>query len=68
MEGRDKGKIGTVRSTDKVRSELTVEGLNKVCWDSAFAAWSHSGYIVLAELLDLAKVCKATATNIDGGI
>jgi len=38
MEGRDKGKIGTVRSTDKARNELTVEGLNKVRWDFACTA------------------------------
>lgn len=36
VEGRDKGKIGTVRSIDKARNELTVEGLNKVRWDLAF--------------------------------
>ncbi|MCJ1368133.1 hypothetical protein MMC16_007274 [Acarospora aff. strigata] len=30
MEGREKGKIGMVKGTDKEREELTVEGLNKV--------------------------------------
>jgi large subunit ribosomal protein L24 len=38
MEGRDKGKIGRVRSTDKVRNELTVDGLNKVRRQSVFKA------------------------------
>lgn len=31
LEGRDKGKIGKVRSTDKMRAECTVEGMNVVC-------------------------------------
>ncbi len=30
LEGRDKGKIGTISSTDAKRAELTVEGLNMV--------------------------------------
>lgn len=30
LEGHDKGKIGVVKSIDKVRAEVTVEGLNKV--------------------------------------
>lgn len=38
VEGRDKGNIGRVRSTDQVRNELTVEGLNKVRRDFVFTA------------------------------
>lgn len=66
MEGRDKGKIGTVMSTDKVRNELTVEGLNKVCWDSAFTTWSDKGCIAMAVLqcrsgmATVADTCRGT--------
>jgi large subunit ribosomal protein L24 len=31
LEGRDKGKIGKITSTDRIRAECTVEGLNMVC-------------------------------------
>jgi large subunit ribosomal protein L24 len=31
LEGRDKGKIGKISSTDRRRAECTVEGLNMVC-------------------------------------
>jgi large subunit ribosomal protein L24 len=30
LEGRDKGKIGTITATDKLRAECTVRGLNMV--------------------------------------
>jgi large subunit ribosomal protein L24 len=30
LEGRDKGKIGKIQSTDRLRAECTVEGLNMV--------------------------------------
>ena len=60
MDGRDKGKIGTVRSTDKVRSELTVEGLNKVYLDSAFTASSHKGGVALAEMLGFVQASRSS--------
>ena len=31
LDGRDKGKIGKILSTDKLRAECVVEGLNMVC-------------------------------------
>jgi large subunit ribosomal protein L24 len=31
IEGRDKGKIGTITATDRKRAECTVQGLNMVC-------------------------------------
>jgi large subunit ribosomal protein L24 len=31
LEGRDKGKIGKITATDRIRAECTVEGLNMVC-------------------------------------
>jgi large subunit ribosomal protein L24 len=34
LEGRDKGKIGEISSTDRLRGECTVEGLNMVCHDT----------------------------------
>ncbi|KAH6674492.1 hypothetical protein B0J14DRAFT_617202 [Halenospora varia] len=37
LEGRDKGKIGKIRSVDKRRAECTVEGLNRV--DVSVPSW-----------------------------
>ena len=48
MEGREKGKIGMVKGTDKEREELTVEGLNKVCCWSLLLPREAMGFGVLA--------------------
>jgi len=41
LEGRDKGRIGVVKSINKETDQLTVEGLNMVRWAFACAALSH---------------------------
>ncbi len=41
LQGRDKGKIGKVAALDAARQEVTVEGLNMVCFASTRCTWAH---------------------------